>query len=374
MAVELRSRILSSLRQQGFEFCDGLLAPPDMADKELLRRLHRDAVARNLARSRRGLERHEPRLLRRIAAGTEVVPEEIRPLVVLVCPGTEDELLFRYARLHWSIPISAGYGRRLRFVIYDEANGKLIGLFGMGDPVFGLGPRDRWIGWDHETRRERLRCVMNLFVLGAVPPYASLLCGKLIALLATSREVQIAFSRAYSGRTGTISRKQLDTRLALLTTTSAFGRSSLYNRLRYHDRCAFHSVGYTSGTGDFHFSDGFYADLREFALESCTPTAKQQRWGVGFRNRRELVRKTLPLLGLSCDLLHHGIRREILVAPLATNAREFLCGDDDDLSDHCPSASDIFAWFRERWLLPRAARDGRYREFDPETYRLWRSR
>lgn len=345
-----------------------------MADKERLRGLHRDAVAQNLARSRSGLARHEPRLLQRVASGTEVVPDAIRPRMVLVRPRTEDELLFRYARLHWSIPISNGYGRRLRFLIYDEANGKLIGLFGLGDPVFGLGPRDRWIGWDHETRRGRLQCVMNLFVLGAVPPYANLLCGKLVALLATSSEVQIAFSRAYGGRTATISRRRLDTRLALLTTTSAFGRSSLYNRLRYRDRRAFYSVGFTSGTGDFHFSDGFYEDLREFALRSCTPTAKQQRWGSGFRNRRELVRKTLPLLGLSCDLLRHGIQRQILVAPLAANARQFLRGEDNHLADYRSTAGEIFAWFRERWLLPRAARDTRYRDFDPETYRLWRSR
>ena len=188
-AKSLRLRILRSLGEQGFEFRNGRIVPPDMADKDLLRSLHRDAVAHNRRRSRSGLERHEERLLRRIAAGSEVAPEAIRPLMVLVRPGTEDELLFRYARLHWSIPISAGYGRRLRFVIYDEANGKLIGLLGMGDPVFGLGPRDRWIGWSHGDRRRRLQSVMNLFVLGAVPPYSALLCGKLVALLATSWEV-----------------------------------------------------------------------------------------------------------------------------------------------------------------------------------------
>ena len=374
MTRTLRTRILRSLEEQGFEFRDERLAPPDMADKQLLRTLHRDAVAQNRMRSRSGLERHEARLLQYIAGGSEVVPEAIRPLMVLVRPGTEDELLFRYARLHWSIPISAGYGRRLRFVIYDEANGKLIGLLGMCDPVFGLGPRDRWIGWNHEDRRRRLQSVMNLFVLGAVPPYSALLCGKLIALLATSWEVQIAFANAYGGRTGTISGRRLDTRLALLSTTSAFGRSSLYNRLRHRDRAAFLSVGFTSGTGDFHFSDGFYEDLRRFALQSCTPTAKKQRWGTGFRNRRELVRKTLPLLGLSGDLLHHGIQREILVAPLATNAQRFLRGDDEDLIEDCRSASEIFAWFRERWLLPRADWDTRFQEFDPEMYRLWPSR
>lgn len=372
-AERLRSRIVDSLQKQGFQIRSGHIVPPDPSDKNKIRSLHREAVKHNVARSRSGLERHEDRLLSHIAAGTSVAPERIRPRLVLVQPGSEDELLFRYARLHWSIPVSAGYGRRLRFVVYDESNGKLIGILGLGDPVFGLRPRDQWIGWNLDARKARLQCIMDLFVLGAVPPYSHLLCGKLVALLATSRNVQEAFRRRYGGRQSTISRKLLDGRLALLTTTSALGRSSLYNRLGYEKHRVFQSVGYTSGSGDFHFSNGFYADLREFALEHCDATAKHPSWGCGFRNRRELVRRTLPLLGLSSGLLYHGVKREILVAPLATNAPAFLRGDHERLRPQSRSVDDLFDWFRDRWLLPRAGRDDRYRVFDPESFRLWRS-
>ena len=108
---------------------------------------------------------------------------------------------------------------------------------------------------------------MDLFVLGAVPPYSHLLCGKLIALLATSRAVQEEFRRKYGQKRSYINRRPLDGRLALLTTTSALGRSSLYNRLRYKENNVFKSVGTTRGSGYFHFSNGFYEDLRQFALE-----------------------------------------------------------------------------------------------------------
>ena len=369
----LRSRIVQSLRKQGFRIRAGRLVSPDVKDKGKLRALHQEAVKHNVARSRPGLERHEDRLLSYVAAGKEVVPERIQPRLVAVERNSEDELLFRYARLHWSIPVSAGYGRRLRFVIYDESNGKLVGIFGLGDPVFGLRPRDQWIGWDLDARKKRLQCVMDLFVLGAVPPYSHLLCGKLVALLATSREVREAFRNRYGGRSSTISRQPLDGRLAVLTTTSALGRSALYNRLRYGERRVFQSVGFTRGSGDFHFSNGCYADLREFAIAHCKATAKHPSWGEGFRNRRELVRKTLPLLGLSRELLYHGIGREIFVAPLAVNTQPFLRGDHHRLRYYDRTVGDLFGWFRERWLLPRAARDHRYRDFDPEDYRLWRS-
>lgn len=369
---ELRSRIVRSLRKQGFRLRAGQLVPPDSNDKDQIRRLHTEAVQHRVAQARAGLERHEDRLLQFIARGSEVIPERIHPRLVRVRPDSEEELLFRYARLHWSIPVSAGYGRRLRFLVYDESNGKLIGLFGLGDPVFALGPRDDWIGWDSTQRKQRLQCVMDLFVVGAVPPYSQLLFGKLVALLATSREVQQAFRRKYGGKSAFISRKPLDGRLALLTTTSALGRSSLYNRLTYRGQPVFRSVGFTLGSGEFHFSNGFYADLRALALEHCDPTAKHARWGTGFRNKRELLRKALPLLGLSRELVYHGVQREIFVAPLAHNAAAFLRGEDQRLRWYDRTADELFMWFRERWLLPRAARDDGYRAFDPESYRLWR--
>lgn len=306
-----------------------------------------------------------------MASGAEVIPEDVSPVLVEVQQRSEEELLFRYVRLHWSIPVSAGYGRRLRFVVYDESNDKVMGIIGLGDPIFGLRPRDRWIGWDLEARKRRLKWVMDLFVLGAVPPYSQLLCGKLVALLATSLEVQDAFRRKYGGKDAYISGRTFDGRLALLTTTSALGRSSLYNRLTYEQRTVYESVGFTSGSGDFHFSNGFYASLRELAAEHCTATAKHSSWGEGFRNRRELVRKTLPMLGLSTKLQRHGIRREVFAVPLAANTRPFLRGEDDDLTPHGHSVRELFEWFRGRWLLPRADRDNRYRAFDPESYRLW---
>jgi hypothetical protein len=329
-------------------------------------------VIHQRASARAGLQRHETRLLDFVASGREVCPEQIRPRLVEVKADSEDELLFRYARLHWSIPISPGYGRRLRYVIYDDGNGKLIGLLGLGDPVFNLGPRDSWIGWDRTARRERLQCVQDLFVLGAVPPYSYLLCGKLVALLAASREVQESFYRKYWGREALISVKPSDGRIALLTTTSALGKSSLYNRLSYDNGLKFESIGFTKGSGEFHFANGLYSKMRELALDRCAATAKKASWGIGFRNRREVIRKALPLLGLSPDLLYHGIEREIFVAALGENTQAFLRGEDSNFRAFSHSSDGIFAWFRERWLIPRSRRDLRYKSFDKREYRIWK--
>lgn len=370
-AAALRLRIEESLQRQGFGIAaDGRLRTPG-GGKEVARALHKEAVHARVARAREGLARHEERLLGYLANGDEVEPAAIRPALREVVAKSEDELLFRYARLHWSIPVSAGYGRRVRFVVFDEANGKLMGVFGLGDPVFALGPRDQWIGWDRAGRKERLRHVMDAFVLGAVPPYSQLLGGKLIGMLMTSTEVVEAFSRKYAAGTTLIRGREADGRLALITTSSALGRSSIYNRLTMDGQELFISAGFTLGSGEFHLSNGVYKDLLAFARQTGEPSAKDQRWGTGWRSRREVLRRVLPQLGFSRELIYHGVRREVFVVPLARNAREFLCGEDDELNGPRPPAAELFDYFRFRWLLPRAQRDQSFRAFRSSSYRLW---
>jgi len=369
--LELRSMIIESLKGQGFVI-DGLqLLSPVNLDKHSVRELHATAVKHRQDRSEKGLKKYEDRLLARLADGQQVNPQAISPRLVEITPDSDDELLFRYAALHWSIPISSGYGRRLRFLVIDEHNDKLMGIFGLADPVFNLGARDQWIGWDKETAMRRLRHVMDIFVLGAVPPYASLLCGKLIGLLATSDEVRQAVIRKYSDRKSLIAGTAADASLALLTTTSALGRSSIYNRLKFQERLAYMSVGFTKGYGDFHFANGLYSAISKYAAHYLKPTAKQAAWGTGFRNRREVVRKCLAHLGLSEEWLNHGVRREVFVIPLAKNTQEFLRGEQSELQEFHQPVADIFGFFRERWLIPRSRWDQRYKEWNPEQWRLW---
>lgn len=367
----LRDKVINSLENQGFILDGGRISLPKNLAKEGLRRLHTEAVKTRREKSRKGLASHERRLLTYIADGTNVEPDKIEPRLVEVEPETENELLFRYASHHWSIPVSSGYGRRLRFLVFDDHNGKLIGLFGLGDPVFGLAARDNWIGWDKEQRRTKLKNVMDAFLLGAIPPYSYLLCGKLVAMLVSSDDVRAAFKKKYQHKTTVIKQEAGDGRLVLITTTSALGRSSLYNRVCFNDRRVFQSIGFTAGSGDFHFSNGLYAEFSDFAKKYCMPTAKQATWGTGFRNRRELVRKALKIIGLPSDLIYHQVKREVFVIPLAKNVREFLTGKHERVRWNDMPVDDIFRYFRERWLLGRAERDKRYLDFKASSYGLW---
>ena len=368
---DMRARILKSLRRQGFQVRKGRLSLPEEIDKDWLRQLHAEAVDHKREKARESLGRKEPALLNWIADGKEVDPCAISPALVEVLPGSIEELLFRYACLHWSIPVSSGYGRRLRYVVVDQSNNKLIGLIGLGDPVFALAPRDNWIGWNSEQRRKGLHHVIDAFVLGAVPPYSYLLCGKLIAMLAACREVTARFQEKYGGQQALISQTERSGEVALITTTSALGRSSLYNRLTFRSDKMFEPVGFTRGSGEFQFLNGLYDEMNEFATKKLVPTAKNELWGSGFRNRREVVKKCIQAAGLQQDLLYHGVQREVFVVPTARNTCEYLRGEDMEIDFFERSAEDVFKWFRERWLMDRSERMSTYREFTRSSYTLW---
>lgn len=368
---KLKRAILRSMRMQGYLVRNGLIALPENPSKDLYRRLNELAAKKKQQTAQVHLERKERSLLDYIADGNEVVPADVSPRLVLVEPDSTDELLFRYACAHWSIPVSTGYGRRLRFLVKDDSNDKLIGLFGLGDPVYSMRARDQWIGWDAEAKRDRLYHVMDAYVLGAVPPYSSLLCGKLVAMLALSNEVRRAFRRKYGGRKALISGKIRPPYLVMLTTTSALGRSSIYNRIRIGGFDYWQSVGFTSGWGDFHFSNGVYGSIRAYVDRWCDPTAKQEAWGNGFRNKREVIRKCLSRIGLSTDLACHGIRREIFAAALGSESLPFLRGEAARPRFHDWPAATLAEAFKNRWLLDRAERMPEFVNFRRGQYCLW---
>ena len=355
--AELKKLIITSLEEQGFIVNNDRIELPPNLEKNQIRKLHEAAVRHKRESANIRLIKKEEDLIRYIANGNEINPEKINPSLVKVTSGTIEELLFRYASLHWSIPVSSGYGRRLRFIVMDSYHEKLIGLIGLGDPVYSLKARDTWIGWNNEEKKQRLRYVMDAFVLGAVPPYSYLLCGKLVAMLAASNEVREMFREQYGGKQSVIQNRTHDGSLAMLTTTSALGRSSIYNRLKYNNRHLYHKVGFTKGFGEFHF-------LTNYTMRSMHSLAKHANLlniiygGEGFRNRREIVGKCLKALGLSANWLNHGIQRNYVV-PLAENTRNFLKGYDTRLNEFDQSVDDLFDFLENDGCF-RAIRDKRY--------------
>lgn len=365
----LRARVLRELEQAGFIYRDGLLVLPENEDEKdrvrHLHLLHRQAV---LAKNADFLARWETRLQDEFASGTEVDPSRIHPVITTV-DSTYDRALFRLASLHWSVPVSQGYGRRIRFLVRDRANGKLMGIFALGDPVFNLGVRDRLIGWNQEDRQARLYNCFDAYVLGAIEPYRQLIGGKLIALTALSNETAEHVVARYTGKATTIRGEVKSPDPVLVTTTSSLGRSSTYNRLKYGDRWAFRSIGFTQGFGHFHFSDDLFKGMLAY-LDEQGYAVRGNEYGQGPNWRIRTLRLALEKLDLDGDLLRHGIKREVFVAPRAMGWRAFLRGETERLHWFDYPLDDLAEFWRNRWGVPRSLRDESYLRHERDSMRL----
>jgi hypothetical protein len=363
-ADSLRRAIHTHLLNLGFSkncdhyFIDGEITKQRIRDLHAVQR--REILSQNLS----FIETHGPKLIDHLATGRQVDPVAIAPELVEVKSDSLESRLFRFACLLWSVPVSKGFGRRLRFLVRDRQNGCLIGLFALGDPVFNLSARDNWVGWTHNDRSQRLVHVMDAYVVGAVPPYSQMIGGKLVAALMGSTEVKTAYERKYMGLQGVISQKENRARLVLLTTTSALGRSSIYNRLSVPQGPQFINVGVTKGFGHFHLSGEIFESLRVYLEASGHPYASGNRFGMGPNWKLRVARTALEKLGIDGNaVLKHGIERGVYAIPLARNWREILLGDQDTVRSSVLPASEISDFCLRRWVIPRADRDDRYRKF-----------
>lgn len=369
-AAELRRRVRAELRASGFVTEDGRLRPRKEPTKQAIRDLHKRQRTAILKKSRPFIDRWEDKLLKELANGDEIEPQRIRPVVTRVDGEGFDAALFRFATLHWTVPVSVGYGRRTRFLVRDENTEKLIGVYALGDPVYNLRVRDQEIGWGVEQRSARLYNVLDAFVLGAVPPYRELLGGKLIAMAATSLDTNELIAEKYRGTRTRISKKEKDPRPVLVTTTSALGRSSLFNRLKYRKRLLYRPIGYTEGFGHFQFSDSLFAELCD--LLRSDGGIPDYEYGGGPNWRLRTIRQALKKLSIEDDLLRHGVQRQVFLAPLAINWKQYLRGEADAPRWYRLHLHEMAAFYRRRWAVPRSQRDDSYRDVSREGMRLSR--
>ena len=313
------------------------------------------------------MARRTPVLLKHFAAGQEVEPHNILPVLDRISSDTWQSELFRLASLTWSVPVSNGFGRRLRYLVWDGNNQKLLGLLAIGDPVFNLSVRDDLIEWNVHDRRARLVNVMDAYVLGSLPPYNTLLGGKLVACLVRTREVYKDFIRAYGGTTGIISQQRKEARLLAVTTSSSLGRSSVYNRLKLDGIEYFRSIGYTAGWGHFHIPDRLFTELRNYLREIEHPYADLHRFGSGPNWRLRTMRAALRELGFKGDLLRHGVQREVFLCLLASNAKKLLrTGQGHPDLSSLLDVSGVSQLALDRWILPRSQRRTEYRNWTRE--------
>jgi len=312
----------------------------DLSSKDAIREAQRPLWDSMRSKEKSFIESQGPRLINYFAEGHEVVPDKISPRIYPAYDG-ELALLFRLATMCWGVPATQGMGRRLPLVVIDESNRKLIGLLNLCDGPYSLEARDRWIGWNTYTKKKRIHLISHSSIIGAVPPYSKIIGGKLVASLLVSQEVRKLYASRHN------------VEIVLIGNTSALGRSSIYNRLSLFGNLLFIPVGYTKGYGRVLVSPELLSKMKRFVgkIEEMP-------------HSHHIIQVACKKLGLP-SVAKHRIAREVYVIPLAVNSREVL--KYDQAPEFLPyTEAEVAQAALARWVIPRAYRDGLYRNWTLE--------
>ncbi len=287
----------------------------------------------------------------------EINPIKIKPRLELV-ENQEQRNIFRIARLYWSLPHTYGYGRRLNYLIWDDSNSKLIGILGLQSPPISLPARDKYYQIPYDQKIELVNQTMDAFTVGALPPYNDLLAGKLVVLAAASQEVRKDYAHRYKNKKTEMLNRVLPADLIAITTLSAFGKSSMYNRVSQGKNSqkniwATISLGVCQGWGTLHFSDTLYGKMKELHKQ-LYPDKPVRGFGTGPKIRFQITNRILNCLNLSQNLLKHNIKREVFIIPHVENVDEILAGKPTKPIYNDRPFVELAEYWKERYCIPRS--------------------
>jgi hypothetical protein len=253
----------------------------------------------------------------------------------------------------------------MRFVVYDEYHEAVIGILGFQSPSADLGCRDGLFSYPEDQKLDLVNRTMDAFTIGAIPPYSNILGGKLVAGLVAADDIRRAYWKQYGGKQTLMQGTAIKQPLVAVTTTSVFGRSSIYNRLKYKDRLLAEPIGFTKGYGTIHL-EKFYADVQRLLLTE-TGEFVSGGYGSGPKIRWQNFVRALSILELSGAYLEHGMQREVFLFRFVSNLENGMSGGR--FGNHINLSVDEYAdYWKERWALPRSLRDDTWTNFDSETY------
>lgn len=359
----LREKIIYVLKEQGFKINPHVR--PAGCSKRTYRRIQSQARLEQLTLHKRFLQENLSKVKHYCRDGKDIEPNKISLELREVLAGSLEELLFRWWNLvWWSIPYQRSYGRQMRFLLWDVTHDMPFGLILLQSPVLKMSVRDKYLEIPKEELDLWVNKSMHAQRVGALPPYNEILGSKMVALALTSNEIREVYKRKYNLSKTIIKGRTIKPDLLFITTTSAFGKSSLYNRLKYNGEIVAKSLGYTKGSGTFHIPEGLYQEILEFLSKKGIDTSRG--YGYGPSRKLKLISLAFKHLGLN-KFEYHGIQREFYLFPLVKNLKEVIKNKERPIYINRPFNQLVDYW-KERWALPRAKRKPEWNEFESKKF------
>jgi hypothetical protein len=282
-----------------------------------------------------------------------------------VTQNSLEDTIFKWWNLvWWSVPYQRAYGRQMRFILWDNGHDAPFGLIGLQSPVLKMSVRDNYLQIPKDELDTWINKSMQAQRLGALPPYNYLIGGKMAALAMTSNELIKCYREKYFNRTTEMMGRKIEPDLLFITTSSAFGKSSIYNRLKIDKQPVAISLGYTKGSGSFHIPEALYKEIQEFLKDNGIDVSTS--FGSGPSRKIKLLYTAFRLLKLP-DYSYHNLKREFFLFPLTSNLQNIIQKKEEPKYFNRP-LEELVEFWKHRWCIPRTNRNSHWKLFDSESF------
>lgn len=222
-------------------------------------------------------------------------------------------------------------GRQLYFLLADKNTEKYLGLISLTSDYLYLSDRDDFISWSKEQMidEKKLNYILNLSTCVPLQPFGfNFTGGKLLTKLVFSQEIQDIFRNKYNHP------------LLGITTTSLYGKSIQYDRLK-----EIKLIGYTKGNSVYKYSTEFLNLCKKYLLKYHK---------IILHNKLHIISKTLEKLELPKDEFMRDNPKGIYFGFIYPDSKDFLCGKIKNINDiKLKSCQEIFNDWLYRWADKR---------------------
>lgn len=357
--------IFKDLRDQGFKINKNRIISPNGNTKEIYRNIQLKAKQEKLEQHKEFIKKNLNVINRYAVNGKDIDPSKIDLELRYVEPESIESKIFTWWNLvWWSIPYERLIGRQMRFLIWDKYHNAPFGLIGLQSPPLRMKLRDDFLGIEQKDRDYWLNMSMYAQRVGALPPYNDLIGGKMVSLALVSNEIRDKYYEIYAGKRTILMNREIPAYLLFLTTTSAFGKGTIYERLDFIGEQVNEFLGYTMGSGTFHLSEQNYQLLLTH-LDSLGYKTKRG-YGTGPSRKLHLVETAFRELGIR-KFTYHGIKRGFYLFPNVSNLKKVISENEEP--DWYDRPFQMLAeYWKERWCVPRSTRVEGWKIFNQENF------
>lgn len=226
-------------------------------------------------------------------------------------------------------------GRQIYILVKDLTTQKYLGIISLSSDIYNLEQRDNFIKWNFADKKDKLGYIMNMSTCVPLQPFGfNFNGGKLLASLVFSKEVLIHFRDKYNNE------------LLGITTTSLYGKSIQYDRLK-----CLKFIGYTKGNS--------VKDIPSEVTKLCANYIKEEyNQNYPLRKKFIIIQSAFNKLNISKEDLLNSNKKGIYFGYTCKDSSQFLNG----ITDICPNlckyenintAEQIYQWWLNRWAIQR---------------------